>query len=107
MPTTKHPEPDPRPFGDPQPGQSEPNPQPIGDPERDRPGPDSAYKVDSTSREVLASKKVDDISKHESKHDTDPKRDPKRNPREKAPDGTKPEAHQPPGGESRPGKTQK
>lgn len=101
MPTTKHPEPDPRPFGDPQPGQSEPNPPPAGDPERDRPGPDA------TSWEVVASKKVDDLSKHESKHDMDPKHDPKRNAREKTPDGTKHEARQPPGGEPKPGKNQK
>ena len=107
MPTIKHPERDPRPFGDPQPGQSEPNPQPIGDPKRDKPGPDSNDRVNPASREVLASKKVDDISKHESKHDTDPKHDPKRNAREKAPDETKHDAHQPKSGESTPGKIKK
>ena len=93
MPTIKHPEHDPRPIGDPQPGQSEPTPGPIGDPERDKPGPDSDRRVNSTSWEISASKKVDDLSRHESKHDTDPKHDPKRNAREKTPDGTKPDAH--------------
>ena len=32
-------------------------------------------------REMSASKKVDDLSRHESKHDTDPKHDPKHNAR--------------------------
>lgn len=107
MPTTKPREPDPRPVGDPQPGQSEPNPQPTGDPKREEPGPDAKDRPTSTSWEVVASKKVDDLSKHESNHDTDPKHDPKRNSREKTPDETKHEARQPPGGESKPGKTQK
>lgn len=40
-------------------------------------------------RETTASKKVDDISKHESHHSLDPKLDPKHNAREKAPDGSK------------------
>jgi len=38
-------------------------------------------------RETTASKKVDDISKHESKHSLDPKLDPKHNAREKPLDG--------------------
>jgi len=35
-------------------------------------------------REMTASKKVDDISRHESKHDSAPKHDPRPNAREKA-----------------------
>jgi hypothetical protein len=41
-------------------------------------------------RERSASKKVDDLSRHESKHDTDPKHDPKLNAREKTHEGVKP-----------------
>jgi hypothetical protein len=42
-------------------------------------------------RETTASKKVDDLSRHESKHDTDPKHDPKHNAREKTHEGVKPQ----------------
>lgn len=107
MPTTKPRERDPRPVGDPQPGQSEPNPQPIGDPKQEEPGPDAKDGLASTSWEVVASKKVDDLSKHESKHDTDPKHDPKHNAREKTLDGTEHETRQPPDDGSKPGKTRK
>jgi hypothetical protein len=54
-------------------------------------------------RERSASKKVDDLSRHESKHDTDPKHDPKHNLREKATDGTKPGTGQPQPGLPAPG----
>ena len=111
MPTTKPRERDPRPVGDPQPGQSEPNPQPIGDPKQEEPGPDANNRGSASSWELVASKKVDDLSKHESKHDTDPKHDPKhdpkRNAREKTPDGTEHEARQPSDGGSKPGNTRK
>jgi len=51
-------------------------------------------------RETTASKKVDDLSRHESKHDTDPKHDPKLNAREKThegvpPGGSKPQVEKP------------
>jgi len=97
MPTPKHPEHDPRPFGDPQPGQPDEIPQPTGDPRPDREGPDSNGRLNSSDWAITASKKVDDISKHESWHDSDPKHDPKHNAREKTPDGTKPDTRQPQG----------
>ena len=46
-------------------------------------------------REMSASKKVDDLSRHESKHDTDPKHDPKLNAREKGHEGVKPQGEKP------------
>ena len=51
-------------------------------------------------REMSASKKVDDLSRHESKHDMDPKHDPKLNAREKPqgwvkPGGAKPQVEEP------------
>jgi hypothetical protein len=46
-------------------------------------------------REISASKKVDDLSRHESKHDTDPKHDPKHNAREKVQEGVKPQGDKP------------
>jgi hypothetical protein len=46
-------------------------------------------------REFSASKKVDDISRHESRHDDDPKHDPKANPREKTPEPFKPQEDKP------------
>ena len=49
-------------------------------------------------REMSASKKVDDLSRHESKHDTDPKHDPKQNAREKGHEGVKPQGEKPPPG---------
>jgi hypothetical protein len=54
-------------------------------------------------RDRSASKKVDDISRHESKHDMAPKHEPKPNAREKTqewtkPGGSKPQAEKPGGG---------
>ena len=65
--------------------------------------------VASNGREISASKKVDDISKHESKHDSkhDPKHVTKYDPRhdsiQKPEDGTKPGVNQNPGGKPLPG----
>jgi len=72
------------------------NPQPLKPGERmigDFPNP----------REVTASKKVDDLSHHESKHSLDPKKDPKHNAREKNSDCTKPGICPPLGGKTAPG----
>ena len=72
------------------------NPQPLKPGERmigDFPNP----------REVTASKKVDDLSHHESKHSLDPKKDPKHNAREKGPDWIKPGTSQPSSGKTAPG----
>ena len=54
-------------------------------------------------RETTASKKVDDLSRHESKHDTDPKHDPKLNVREKTHEGVKPGGSKPQGENPAPG----
>jgi hypothetical protein len=107
MPNPRHPDHDPRPFGDPKPGQPEPTPGPIGDPERDKPGPDPRSNVSPAGWVISASKKVDDLSRHESRHDSDPKHDPKRNARDKPLDGTKPDAHQPPFGKPQDGDVRK
>jgi hypothetical protein len=63
--------------------------------------------VNTTSWEITASKKVDDLSRHESRHDSDPKPDPKRNAREKAPGWTKPGEHPPQGETPRDGDARK
>lgn len=102
MPTSHNHGPEPIPLGDPQPGQSEPNPEPVGDPQPGKPGPESNHRAHSTSWEISASKKVDDLSRHESKHDQDPKHAPKSlpkpNAREKTPDGNRHDAPRAPGG---------
>jgi hypothetical protein len=48
--------------------------------------PNMGWKIrdEPGSNVVVASKKVDDLSHHESKHSQDPKQDPKHNAREKA-----------------------
>jgi hypothetical protein len=58
-------------------------------------------------RETTASKKVDDISKHESKHSFDPKRDPKHNAQEKVTDVPKVGPGQPQGDKPGLGSTKK
>ena len=101
--------PKPEPLGDPQPGQPEWHPEPTGDPRPELPPPDSRGDITPGPGPISASKKVDDISKHQSKHDTDPKHDPKSvgkpSPKDKAPGGIRPEVHQPSGGKSRHGET--
>jgi len=57
--------------------------------------------------ETIASKKVDDLSRHESKHDMAPKHDHKLNPREKGYDGAKPGCCQPKGSQPAPGHVKK
>ncbi len=47
-------------------------------------------------REVTASKKVDDLSRHESKHSLDPRLEPKHNAREKVAEPGKPGFKPPP-----------
>jgi len=60
----------------------------------------------SDLHEMTASKKVDDISRHESKHDSAPKHEPKPNAREKS-DANKPGFGQPQGGKPLPGSVKK
>ena len=76
---------------------STPNPQPAN------PGLERKIGDVPNFRETTASKKVDDLSRHESKHDTDPKHDPKHNAREKGTVPSKPDCCQPQGGKPLPG----
>lgn len=66
------------------------NPPPTQNPQPTNPGLERKIGDVPNFRETTASKKVDDLSRHESRHDTDPKHDPKLNAREKAHDGVKP-----------------
>ncbi len=72
------------------------NPQPTPNPQPPNPGLERKIGDVPNFRETTASKKVDDLSRHESKHDTDPKHDPKLKARVKAHDGVKPGEGKPP-----------
>jgi hypothetical protein len=74
-----------------------PNPEPA------HPGLDRNIGDVPNPHALTASKKVDDLSRHESKHDTDPKHDPKHDPRDKTTGGTKPGPTQPQGEKHVPG----
>ena len=63
---------------------------PTNDPRPQYPSPDRKIGDTPTPREVTASKKVDDLSRHESKHSLDPKKDPKHSPQEKMTEPPKP-----------------
>lgn len=63
---------------------------PTANPQPPHPGLESRIGDVPKERGVTASKKVDDLSRHESKHDTAPKHEPKLNAREKTYDGSKP-----------------
>jgi hypothetical protein len=77
------------------------NPQPAN------PGLESKIGDVPEIRWITASKKVDDISRHESKHDADPKHGPNLNAREKRPETSKPDSSQPQGGKPLPGNAKK
>jgi hypothetical protein len=107
MPTTWTAEPapkpqaDPKPLGDPQPPKPEINPVPAGDPPAPIPGQEPRSKA---SRQIsplfalYASKKVDDLSRHEARHDEPLTRKPLTpNAREKPLDRVKPTGNPPPG----------
>lgn len=115
MPTTRNVEPDPRPFGDPQPPKPEINPVPTGDPKPAIPSPEPTGdpkpatpgqepKSESSRKTstlhalyaLYASKKVDDLSRHEARHDEPLTRKP--NAREKPLDWVKPVGNRPPPG---------
>ena len=70
-------------------------PMPTMNPEPAHPGLD--YRIGDLPKPVplTASKKVDDLSRHESKHDGNPKHDPKLNPREKSPEARPPSVGKP------------
>ncbi|MFZ1377360.1 MAG: hypothetical protein WAS25_12275 [Geothrix sp.] len=63
---------------------------PTNDPRPQNPGQERQIGDTPNPREVTASKKVDDLSRHDSKHSLDPKQDPKHNPREKVTEAPKP-----------------
>ena len=79
------------------------SPKPSMDPQSTSPDPGPGIGDRPNFRVMTASKKVDDLSRHESKHDMAPKHDPKFNAREKAPDTKHPGAGQPQGGKPAPG----
>ena len=98
MPTTRNVEPEPKPLGDPQPPKPEINPVPTGDP---KPAPGQEPKSEGSRKlhalyALYASKKVDDLSRHEARHDEPLTRKP--NAREKPLDWVKPVGNQPPPG---------
>lgn len=78
-------------------------PRPTQNPQTPHPGLESQIGDSPKPRETTASKKVDDLSRHESNHDMAPKHEPKLNAREKDRGSVKPNAapgkdHQPPHG---------
>jgi hypothetical protein len=91
MPTTRNVEPDPKPLGDPQPPKPEINPVPTGDPKPAVPGPEPRSQGGRQSSTILASRKVDDLSRHEARHDEPLTRKP--NAREKPLGWVKPTGH--------------
>jgi hypothetical protein len=81
------------------------NPRLTANPQPDNPGLGPQLDGIPAPLAVTASKKVDDLSRHESKHDTDPKHAPKHNAREKGTVPGKPDSYQPQGGQPRPENT--
>ncbi len=102
MPTTRNVEPDPKPIGDPQPPKPEINPVPTGDPKPANPGEEPKSESNRKASPLYAlyalhaSKKVDDLSRHEARHDEPLTRKP--NAREKPLDWVKPTGNRPPPG---------
>jgi hypothetical protein len=82
-------------------------PVPVKEPFPTMPGLQQRIGDLPKERETTASKKVDDISKHESKHSLDPKLNPKHNAREKATDGTQDASGHPGDQKSLPGMPKK
>ena len=82
-------------------------PKPTQNPEPAHPGLERKIGDVPNFRETTASKKVDDISRHESKHDMTPKHEPRPNPREKTRNWTKPGESKPQGGNNVPGTVKK
>lgn len=82
------------------------DPKPSKDPQL---GVNPKLNMATNGRQISASKKVDDISKHESKYDPkydpkhDPKHDSKHDSKQKPEDGTKPGTNKNPGGKPMPG----
>jgi hypothetical protein len=104
-PTPRNVEPEPKPLGDPQPPKPEINPVPTGDPKPAIPGqePKSESSQQTSPLHALyalyASKKVDDLSRHEARHDEPLTRKPQTpNAREKPLDWIKPVGNRPPPG---------
>jgi hypothetical protein len=91
MPTTRNVEPDPKPVGDPQPPKPEVNPVPTGDPKPVTPGSEPRSGGRPWTTTIWASRKVDDLSRHEARHDEPLTRKP--NAREKPQGWVKPVGH--------------
>lgn len=69
---------------------------PTNDPKPQNPGQDRKIGDTPKPREVTASKKMDDLSRHESKHSLDPKADPKQDGGKKISEPPKPGIKTPP-----------
>jgi hypothetical protein len=80
---------------------------PSNDPKPPNPVPEHKIGDTPKPREVTASKKVDDLSRHESKSSLDPREDPKRGGGDKASEPPKPLLKAPPAREPRPGAPKK
>lgn len=82
-------------------------PKPPSTPKLDHPDQGPITGDQPVPRETTASKKVDDISKHESKHVEVPKQAPAPYMRDKAPQGPNHGTQQPQGGKPAPGPVKK
>ena len=85
------------------------DPMVFSDPQSAKPALAASSDGTPNGWQISASKKVDDISKHESKHDIkhDPKQDPKHGITPKPEDQKTPGAPLPPGGKPTPGKVKR
>lgn len=72
--------------------------EPGKDPLHLNPDPERTIGDPPKPIETTASKKVDDLSRHESKHSQDPKQEPKQNARDKTVDPSRPGSGQKQGG---------
>lgn len=80
---------------------------PTNDPKPQNPEQERKIGDTPKPREVTASKKVDDLSRHESKHSLDPRQDPKRGGGEKVSEPGKPGFKPPPSKDPLPGTPKK
>jgi len=80
---------------------------PASDPKPQNPGQGRQIGDTPKPRKVTASKKVDDLSRHESKHSPDPRQDPKRAGGEKVSEPSKPAFQPLPAHDPIPGKPKK
>jgi hypothetical protein len=83
------------------------NPMPTKNPEPAHPGLESRMGDLPKPLQTTASKKTDDLSRHESRHDMVPKHEPKLNAREKPAGGGQPATIPTPGTKPQPGPKKK